>query len=100
MVALVVAAVAAVVVVAAAVDKENKMTHIKTTHRISMLTRLTSFAAAFRGLALALLLSVPLLAVAAEQKTFATPDAAVSALIEAFKAAHEVLKAEGALDEK
>ena len=86
MVALVVAAVAAVVVVAAAVDKENKMTHIKTTHRISMLTRLTSFAAAFRGLALALLLSVPLLAVAAEQKTFATPDAAVSALIEAFKA--------------
>ena len=83
--AVAVAAVA-VVVVAAAVDKENKMTHIKTTHRITMLTRLSRFASAWRGLALAMLLSVPLLAVAAEQKTFATPDAAVSALMEAFKA--------------
>ena len=77
---------AAVVAVAAVVDKENEMTNIRTTHRISMLIQLSRLASALRGLALAILLSVPLLAVAAEQKTFATPDAAVSALIEAFKA--------------
>ena len=39
-----------------------------------------------RGLALALLLAVPLAAAAAPQETFATPDAAVDALMAALKA--------------
>jgi hypothetical protein len=59
---------------------------INTAKRTSMFIQLA--ASTLRGLALALLLSIPLLGVAhaAEQKAFATPDAAVSALIEALKA--------------
>ncbi|MFZ4535496.1 DUF2950 domain-containing protein [Propionivibrio sp.] len=62
------------------------MTNIKTAKRISMLIQLSRFASALRGLVLAMLLSIPLLGIAAEQQTFATPDEAVSALIAAFKA--------------
>jgi hypothetical protein len=42
-----------------------------------------------RGVALALLLALPLAALAADQKTFATPDAAVDALLAALKANDE-----------
>ena len=82
----VVAAVAAVVVVA--VDKENKMTHInlKTTKRIPVLIQLSRLMSVWRSFALAMLLSIPLAGVAAEQKTFATPDEAVSALVTALQA--------------
>ena len=62
------------------------MTPIKTIKRISVLIQLTRLGSALRALTLATLLAVPLLSVAAEQKTFPTPEAAVSALIEAFKA--------------
>lgn len=74
------------VAVVVAVVKENEMTNIKTAKRISMLIQLSRFASALRGLVLAMLLSIPLLGIAAEQQTFATPDEAVSALIAAFKA--------------
>jgi hypothetical protein len=47
------------------------------------ITRLWSY---LRGLALALLVAVPLAAVAAPQETFATPEAAVDALMAALKA--------------
>ena len=82
----VVAAVAAVVVVA--VDKENKMTHInlKTTKRIPVLIQLSRFMSVLRSLALAMLLSIPLAGVAADQKTFATPDEALGALTAALQA--------------
>ena len=64
------------------------MTTIKTSTSLS--THFSRLASALRGLALALLLSTSLLdvgsAIAAEQKTFATPEAAVSALIDALKA--------------
>ena len=63
------------------------MTTIKTSTSLS--THFSRLASALRGLALALLLSTSLLdvgsAIAAEQKTFATPEAAVSALIDALK---------------
>ena len=81
------------VVVAAAVDKENEMTKIKTINGTSMsimLIQLARLASRLRIVALALLLStVPLGSIAAEQQTFATPEAAVSALIDAFKADDE-----------
>ena len=80
-------------VVAAAVDKENKMTKIKTINGTSMsimLIQLARLASRLRSVALALLLSTaPLGSIAAEQQTFATPEAAVSALIDAFKADDE-----------
>ena len=81
-----VAVAAAVVVVA--VDKENKMTHInlKTTKRIPVLIQLSRFMSVLRSLALAMLLSIPLAGVAAEQKTFATPDEALGALTAALQA--------------
>ena len=74
-------------VVAAAVDKENKMTTIKIATSLSI--RFARWASVFRSGALALLLSTSLLGVAAEQQRFATPEAAVSALIDAFKADDE-----------
>ncbi len=77
---------AVVAVVAVAVDKENKMTTINTSKRISMSIQLSRFMSALRSVALAMLLSIPVLGVAAEQKTFATPEDAVSALVEALKA--------------
>ena len=77
-------AVAAVVVVD--VDKENMMTNINTTNRTSVLTQLSRAPSVLRGLALAMLVSIPLLGIAAEQKIFASSDEAVSALIDAFKA--------------
>ena len=81
------------VVVAAAVDKENEMTTIKTINGTSMsilLIQLARLASRLRIVALALLLSTaPLGSIAAEQQTFATPEAAVSALIDAFKADDE-----------
>jgi hypothetical protein len=50
----------------------------------------TNFAkAGLRRLGLVLLLALPLVATAVEQKTFATPDAAVEALIAALKANDE-----------
>ena len=75
-------------VAVAAVDKENKMTHIniKTTKRIPVLIQLSRFATALRSLALAMLLSIPLVGVAAEQKTFATPEDALTALTAAIQA--------------
>ena len=74
-------AAAEVAVVVAAVDKENKMTHInlKTTKRIPVLIQLSRLMSVWRSFALAMLLSIPLAGVAAEQKTFATPDEAVNA---------------------
>jgi hypothetical protein len=77
------------VAAAVAVDKENEMTNIKTARRTSVLIQLSRFASAFRGFTLAMLLSIPLLANsagAAEQQTFASPEQAVSALIDALKA--------------
>ena len=81
-------AAAEVAVVVAAVDKENKMTHInlKTTKRIPVLIQLSRFMSVLRSLALAMLLSIPLAGVAAEQKTFATPDEALGALTAALQA--------------
>ena len=78
------ALVAAAVVVD--VDKENMMTNINTANRTSVLTQLSRAPSVLRGLALAMLVSIPLLGIAAEQKTFASSDEAVSALIDAFKA--------------
>lgn len=74
-------------VVAAAVDKENKMTTIKIATSLSI--RFSRWASVLRSGALALLLSTSLFGVAAEQQRFATPEAAVSALIDAFKANDE-----------
>jgi hypothetical protein len=78
-----------VAAVAAVADKENKMTTIKTARRTSVLIQLSRFACVLRNLALALLLSIPLLGVAnaaAGQQTFATPEDALGALITALKA--------------
>ena len=52
----------------------------------SMSIQFSRLASLLRGLALALLLSTSLPGMAAEQQTFATPEAAVSALIDALKA--------------
>ena len=60
--------------------------NIKTTQRIPVLIQLSRFMWALRRLALAMLLSIPLAAVAADQKTFATPEEAVSALTAAIAA--------------
>jgi len=60
------------------------MTTIKTA--TSMSIQFSRLASLLRGLALALLLSTSLPGMAAEQQTFATPEAAVSALIDALKA--------------
>ena len=69
------------------------MTKIKTINGTSMsimLIQLARLASRLRSVALALLLSTaPLGSIAAEQQTFATPEAAVSALIDAFKADDE-----------
>ena len=66
------------------------MTTIKTVNGTSMSIQLARLASRFRIVALALLLSTaPLGSIAAEQQTFATPEAAVSALIDAFKADDE-----------
>ena len=63
------------------------MTNINTAQRISVLAQLPRLTSAFRRCVLALLLSTPIFGVAAEQqRTFAAPDEAVSALIEAVKA--------------
>ena len=64
------------------------MTHIqiKTNKGVPVLIRLSRFMAAWRGLALAMLLSIPLVGFAAEQKTFATPQEALSALTAALQA--------------
>lgn len=53
-----------------------------------VMTSMTSFSikAGFRRLALIFLLALPLAATAAEQRTFATPEAAVDALLAALKA--------------
>ena len=76
--------------VVVAVARENMMSTINTANRNSMFTQLSRFASALRGLALAMVLSMPLFGVtsafAAGQQTFATPEAAVSALIEALRA--------------
>ena len=66
------------------------MTTIKTINGTSMSIQLARLASRLRIVALALLLSTaPLCSIAAEQQTFATPEAAVSALIDAFKADDE-----------
>jgi hypothetical protein len=59
------------------------MTH---TYTLSKAMRTTSMLDVIRRLALALLLALPLTALAAEQKTFATPDEAADALLAALKA--------------
>ena len=76
-------------VVVAAVDKENKMTTIKTVYAASLSLHFARLASCLRIAALALLLSVSATGRAAEQQTFATPEAAVSALIDALKADDE-----------
>ena len=63
------------------------MTTIKTV--TAMFIQLVRRASVLRVVALALLLPVSPLGTAAEQQTFATPEAAVSALIDAFKADDE-----------
>jgi hypothetical protein len=78
-----------VAVVAVAVDKENMMTTIKTIYAASLSLHFVRLASCLRIAALALLLSVSATGRAAEQQTFATPEAAVSALIDAFKADDE-----------
>lgn len=65
-----------------AVDKENMMTNIKATNMIDTSPNNSRFWPAFRTLALASLLSAPMLGMSAEQKTFANPEEAVGALIE------------------
>lgn len=60
------------------------MNHTVVTNMVN--DKLSSLAAAARGTALALLLAVPVFGFAAGQKTFADPEAAVSALIDACKA--------------
>ena len=64
------------------------MTHIqiKTNKGVPVLIQLSRFWAAWRGLALAMLLSIPLVGFATEQKTFATPQEALSALTAALQA--------------
>lgn len=78
----------AVAVVAAAVDKENKMTYITTkiSKRIPVLIPFSRFMSALRGIVLALIFTLPLASVAAEQKTFASPQEAVSALTASLQA--------------
>jgi Protein of unknown function (DUF2950) len=67
------------------VDKGNAMNTIKTANMIQVIDQLSRFTSAFCGFALLVLLSTPLPGIAAEQKTFAAPEDAVGALIEAFK---------------
>jgi hypothetical protein len=83
-----VAAVAAgAAVVAAVVDGRSILMHpftsIESKASSMNITRLWSF---LRRLALALMMAVPLAAAAAPQETFATPEAAVNALMAALKA--------------
>lgn len=66
-------------------DKENNMTHFNPSKESSVLAQLSRLASAMRGYALALLFSLPLIGIAAEQRTFTTPEEAVSALIEGFQ---------------
>lgn len=74
-----------VAVVAADVAKETDMTHLNSAKEQSVLAQSSRLASVVRGYALALLISLPLVGVAAEQRTFATPEEAVSVLIEAFQ---------------
>ena len=64
------------------------MTHIniKTTKRIPVFIQLSRLMSAFRSLVLLMLFSIPLIGVAADQKTFATPEEAVNALTVALQA--------------
>jgi hypothetical protein len=82
-----VAAVAAAVAAAAVVDGRSLAMHpfpsIESKASPMNITRLWSF---LRRLALALIVAVPLAAAAAPQETFATPEAAVDALMAALKA--------------
>jgi len=81
------AVVAAGAVVVAVVDGRSILMHpfpsIESKASAMNITRLWSF---LRRLALALMLAVPLAAAAAPQETFATPEAAVEALMAALKA--------------
>ena len=77
------AAVAADVAAAAVVAKVNRISH--TDASMNMKSTNPSTAGALRSIVLALLLAVPLAGQAQDQKTFATPEAAVDALIAALK---------------
>jgi len=65
------------------------MTNIEARNMSVVFFQLARLCSTLRGMMLALLLSVPLLGVAAEQKTFASPEEAVSAVTEALKADDE-----------
>ena len=85
-------AVAAVAAVAAVGARDMAMNYMQAIDKVK--TPMNPFAmkavkAALRWLALVLLLAFPLAAAAAEQQTFATPEAAVDALVAALKANDE-----------
>ncbi|MFT3849944.1 MAG: DUF2950 domain-containing protein [Propionivibrio sp.] len=74
------------VAVAADADKENNMmTNLNVAKELSVHAQPSRFASTFLSYALALLFSMPLLGVAAEQQTFASPEEAVQNLIEALQ---------------
>ena len=65
------------------------MTQMHATDKVTTPMNPIGIKAGFRRLALALVLALPLAAAAADQKTFATPEAAVDALVGALKANDE-----------
>jgi hypothetical protein len=65
------------------------MTYMHATDKVTTPMNPIGIKAGLRRLALALLLALPLASAAADQKTFATPEAAVDALITALKANDE-----------
>jgi hypothetical protein len=80
------AVVVAAGVAAAAVARRDNMTHMNALTKASNAMRTISILDVIRRLALALVLAMPIAVLAAEQKTFATPDEAVDALTAALKA--------------
>jgi len=84
---VVVAAVAVGVAAAAAVEGPRMLMHaFRSNDSKASSMNITRFWSCLRRLALALLVAAPLTAAAAPQETFATPDAAVDALMAALKA--------------